>query len=274
MRDERASRPSRPSRREQLIHIAEISEFERVARGIEHENRALLAGLALEPLARLNNENPRRFFLSRSASASHPAVKGLGARQIIRGNGEMERRAFVGACPVQTGVAPLYEAAMDKQHKAPVADKIIPVTENFWVGPQLTPRDVKDAAEMGVTLIINNRPDGEAPGQPAGAEIEAAAKEAGLAYAFIPVDQSGITPDHTAAFEQAWNDAEPGAALAFCRSGMRSVLVRSYAAARFGKPVDQIIAEAAEAGFDIAGHEPALAMLHDAHKAPRTEPPV
>lgn len=163
---------------------------------------------------------------------------------------------------------------MDKEHKAPVADKVTPVTENFWVAPQLTPEDVKDAAGMGVTLIVNNRPDGEAPDQPAGKEIRAAAEEAGLSYAFIPVDRSGITPDHTAAFEQAWEDAEPGVALAFCRTGMRSVLVRSYAAARFGKPVDQIIAEAADAGFDIAGHRPALQMLFDAHKPPRTDPPV
>lgn len=163
---------------------------------------------------------------------------------------------------------------MDKEHKAPVADKITPVTENFWVASQLTPEDVKDAAGMGVTLIINNRPDGEAPDQPPEKEIRAAAKAAGLSYAFIPVDRSGITPEHTAAFEQAWEDAEPGAALAFCSAGVRSVLVRSYAAARFGKPVDQIIAEAADAGFDIAGHEPALQMLFDAHKPPRTDPPV
>lgn len=163
---------------------------------------------------------------------------------------------------------------MEKQHRAPVADKIIPVTQDFWVAPQLTPEDVKDAAAMGVALIINNRPDGEAPGQPAGAELEAAAKAADIDYAFIPVDRSGITPDHTAAFERAVDDAGEGATLAFCLTGLRSVLVRSYAAARFGKPVGQIIAEAAEAGFDIAGHRPALQMLFDAHKAPRTDPPV
>ena len=52
----------------------------------------------------------------------------------------------------------------------------------FLVSPQIQPGDVAAAAAMGVTTIVNNRPDGEEPGQPAGAEIEAAARAAGLAY--------------------------------------------------------------------------------------------
>ncbi|MEO1250849.1 MAG: TIGR01244 family sulfur transferase [Pseudomonadota bacterium] len=155
-----------------------------------------------------------------------------------------------------------------------MSDKFKPVSETFLVAPQLSPADIKDAAAMGVTLIVNNRPDGEAPGQPTHAELEAAAKQAGIAYAYLPVDARGITPAHTGGLEDAIDDAEDGATLAFCRSGMRSILVWSYAEARFGKPVDQIIDEARAAGFDISGHEPALTLLHDAHKAPRTHPPV
>ncbi len=155
-----------------------------------------------------------------------------------------------------------------------MAEDFRQVTEDFFVAPQLSVADVKAAAAKGVTLIINNRPDGEMIGQPTSAEMEAAAKEAGIAYAYLPVDSRGITPNHTASFEDAVNEAPDGKTLAFCRSGMRSILVRSYAAARFGKPVDQIIAEAAAAGYDIAGHEPAMIMLHDASKTPRTDPPV
>jgi uncharacterized protein (TIGR01244 family) len=155
-----------------------------------------------------------------------------------------------------------------------MSDKFRPITDGFWAAPQLTPEDVKDAAARGVTLIVNNRPDGEAPGQPTSAEIEAAAAAAGIAYAHIPVDRGGVTPNHTKALERAMDDAPDGVALAYCRSGLRSALVFAYAEARFGKPVDHIIAEAAAAGFDIAGHEPALTILHDAHKAPRTRPPI
>ncbi len=160
------------------------------------------------------------------------------------------------------------------QEEAQVTDKFKKVSDEFWVSPQISVKDVDDAAAMGVKLIINNRPDGEALGQPKSAEIEAAAKAAGIAYVHIPVDRTGISPNHTTAFEQAMNDAEDGPVLAFCRSGTRSILVRSYAEARFGKPVDLIISEAAEAGYDISGHEPAMTLLHDASKTPRTEPPV
>ena len=155
-----------------------------------------------------------------------------------------------------------------------MSQKFTPVTDSFFVAPQLTADDIRAAAEAGFTLIINNRPDGEMPGQPASEAIKTAAIEAGLAYAFLPVDARGITPDHTGGLERAIDDAPDGKTLAFCRSGMRSILVWSYAEARFGKPVAQIIDEARLAGYDIAGHEPALAMLHDASKAPRTNPPV
>lgn len=155
-----------------------------------------------------------------------------------------------------------------------MAEKFRQLSDDFWVSPQITPEDVKEAAAMGVKLIINNRPDGEAFGQPTGAEIEAAAKEAGVAYAFIPVDRTGIGPHHTSSFETALDDIDNDKALAYCASGMRSALVFAYAEARFGKPVALIIEQAADAGYDIAGHESALTMLFDAHKAPRTDPPI
>lgn len=155
-----------------------------------------------------------------------------------------------------------------------MSQKPIPVTDTFFVSPQLTADDIREAATNGFTLIVNNRPDGEMPGQPTSAELETATREAGIAYAYLPVDSGGITPHHTGGLESAIDDAEDGKTLAFCKSGMRSLLVWSYAEARFGKPVGQIIDEARLAGFDISGHEPALTMLFDAHKAPRTDPPI
>ena len=89
-----------------------------------------------------------------------------------------------------------------------------------------------------------------------------------------PLIQAASRPEHTGGLERAIDDAKDGKTLAFCKSGMRSVLVWSYAEARFGKPVAQIIDEARLAGFDISGHEPALTMLFDAHKAPRTGAPI
>ncbi|WP_309605754.1 beta-lactamase hydrolase domain-containing protein, partial [Phenylobacterium sp.] len=45
------------------------------------------------------------------------------------------------------------------------------VTEDLSVAPQIGVADVAEAARQGFSLIINNRPDGEEPGQPTGAEI-------------------------------------------------------------------------------------------------------
>ena len=135
------------------------------------------------------------------------------------------------------------------------------LSDDFLVSPQISAADVGAAAEQGVKLIINNRPDGESPDQPASAEIERAAQDAGLAYLHLPVDKRGITLEHLAAFNEAVNDAGGGKTLGFCLSGMRSVLVRSYAAASNGAKVEAIIAEAANAGYDISAHAGALAQL-------------
>ncbi|HEV2815679.1 MAG TPA: TIGR01244 family sulfur transferase [Allosphingosinicella sp.] len=91
---------------------------------------------------------------------------------------------------------------------------------------QLRPEDMEAVAAAGVALIVNNRPDGEEPGQPAGAEIEAAARAAGLDYRHIPVS-GGIRPDQVAAMAAAMGE---GKLLAFCRSGARSTLLWAMAA--------------------------------------------
>lgn len=138
-----------------------------------------------------------------------------------------------------------------------MSDKFITLADDFLVSPQISAADLEEAAALGVTLVINNRPDGEMIGQPKNAELEAAAKALGLKYVFIPVDGRGIGPDQLAAFDAAMSEPH-GKTLAFCRTGTRSTLVRSYAAAKAGRPAEEIIAEAAAAGYDIRAHEPAL----------------
>ena len=96
------------------------------------------------------------------------------------------------------------------------------VTDSFATSPQLLPGDMAEAAAQGFTLVINNRPDGEAPGQPAGADVEAAARAAGMDYLHVPVT-GGPTPEQVARVRQAV-EAAPGPVLAFCRSGTRSIV--------------------------------------------------
>src|SRR4051812_103648 len=86
------------------------------------------------------------------------------------------------------------------------------------VSGQIAPEDVAALAASGVRTIINNRPDGEEPGQPTSAEIEAAATAAGLSYRHIPV-VGGFSEAQVEAMADA---LDAGPVLAFCRSGTRS----------------------------------------------------
>ncbi len=148
-----------------------------------------------------------------------------------------------------------------------MSDSIIPVTHDFLVTHQIKPSDIARAAQAGVTLIVNNRPDGEVPGQPLSADLKTAAQKAGIAYMNIAIDQRGLTPQHIGALHDALTNNQ-GKTLAFCRTGTRSIFLWAYAAAKGGTPVGEIISTAAKAGYDVASHEPALHALRDESNKP------
>ncbi|MCF8203921.1 MAG: TIGR01244 family phosphatase [Methylotenera sp.] len=97
-----------------------------------------------------------------------------------------------------------------------------PVAPDICVAPQLTPEAMAEAAAMGFKSVVNNRPDFEhGPDQPTSAEIEAAARAAGLEYRHLPVAGGYQSPEEIAAFAELLA-ALPRPLLAFCRSGARS----------------------------------------------------
>lgn len=112
---------------------------------------------------------------------------------------------------------------------------------------QLTVGDVDEAAAAGIRLIVNNRPDGEEPGQPSSAQIEAATRAAGLDYRHIPI-AAGFPPERVEAMARA---LEQGPVLAFCRSGTRSTYLWALARAERGAPAAESVAAAAAAGYDL-----------------------
>jgi len=132
--------------------------------------------------------------------------------------------------------------------------------ETISVAPQIDPGQVADAAAQGVTMIINNRPDGEDHGQPAGAEIEAAAAAAGIAYRAIPVTQAGFSGPQLDAMNAALAEAG-GPVLAYCRSGTRSTNLWALARARAGESPNVLTAKAADAGYDLSGIRPMMDAL-------------
>ena len=122
--------------------------------------------------------------------------------------------------------------------------------EKVLVAGQIDESDVAQAAAAGVTTIVNNRPDGEEPGQPEGASIESAARSAGLDYVHIPV-AGGLSADQVEAMADAI-DAAPGRRAASCRSGTRSTYLWALARARSGADGETLAEQAAEAGYDLS----------------------
>jgi uncharacterized protein (TIGR01244 family) len=123
------------------------------------------------------------------------------------------------------------------------------VTDTFSVSPQIALGDVAVAAAEGFTLIINNRPDGEAPGQPTSAEMEAAVRAAGLDYLYAPViGRPG--PAQVAAVRAAVAGAS-GKVLAYCRSGTRSICAWAIGQADT-VGADELIRLGAAAGYDLS----------------------
>jgi uncharacterized protein (TIGR01244 family) len=123
--------------------------------------------------------------------------------------------------------------------------------EKVMVAPQISVADIAEAKAQGVKLIVNNRPDGEAPDEPQGAEIEAAARAAGLDYIAIPVGQGGFGQPQLDAMATAL-EAASGPVLAYCRSGTRSTLLWSLARAKLGDEPVTLHKKANAAGYDLA----------------------
>lgn len=127
------------------------------------------------------------------------------------------------------------------------------------VNGQIAPEDVPALKELGVTLIVNNRPDGEDVGQPESDDIEAAAKAAGIDYRHVPIAR-GLGPSDIEAMREAMHAAGEGKLFAFCRSGNRSTLAWAVAKSEDGVPTEELHRQANQAGFDLG---PVAHLLRD-----------
>jgi uncharacterized protein (TIGR01244 family) len=131
--------------------------------------------------------------------------------------------------------------------------------ERTLVNGQISPDDVAELKAIGVTLIVNNRPDGEDVGQPESDDIEAAAKAAGIDYRHVPIAR-GLGPSDIEAMREAMHSAGEGKMFAFCRSGNRSALAWAVAKSEDGVSGAELNRMANEAGFDLG---PVAHLLRD-----------
>jgi len=100
-------------------------------------------------------------------------------------------------------------------------------------------------------MLVNNRPDGEEPGQPLAGDIEAAAEQAGIAYRFVPIIR-GIGPADVESMQKAIRETGDGTLLAFCRSGTRSAFAYALAQREEGITRDEVDDGLTEVGIDPA----------------------
>lgn len=130
------------------------------------------------------------------------------------------------------------------------------LTDRLIVSAQPTADDIAGAAQAGVRMVVNNRPDGEEPGQPTSEELRQTADRHGIAYRHIPVTPGDIHDADIAAFDRALRDAD-GQTLAFCRTGTRAATL--WALTQAGKrPTAELLEVARNAGYNIDALKPRL----------------
>ncbi len=128
--------------------------------------------------------------------------------------------------------------------------KIIALDDGVAVAPQVVAADFAEIAKRGFRAVVNNRPDGEVPGQLPSAEAEAAARDHGLEFRYQPVSNPTVTNDDNVETFARLLDELPRPVLFYCRSGTRCTTLWAQASVeRLG--VDRTLEMAAVAGYDL-----------------------
>ena len=127
------------------------------------------------------------------------------------------------------------------------------VTPKLLVSAQPNLTEIADLPALGVTTLLNNRPDGEDGAQPGAAAERAAAEGVGLAYRDLPVTGDTITLLDVDRFREMVESA-PGPVLAHCRGGTRSLSLHVLGEVFDGRMRrEDVLAYGAELGFDLTG---------------------
>lgn len=143
--------------------------------------------------------------------------------------------------------------------------KVVDVSDRLTVSPQPAPGDFPLLAARGVRRIINNRPDGEEPGQLSAADASRLAAANGMDYRHIPVRLPEFGEPDIHAQEAAVAEAD-GPVHAHCRSGVRSITLWALGEVMAGRlPARDVQHTIERAGFDprpavswLAAHPAAL----------------
>lgn len=123
------------------------------------------------------------------------------------------------------------------------------LTDTVGVSGQISAALVPQIAAAGYKVLVNNRPDGEEPGQPPSAEIAAAAQAAGLEYHHLPVTAMDFPGSGSEQMADLFDDGERPV-YAFCRTGTRCTNL--WVVTRDPDEQDEAAARARGIGFDLS----------------------
>lgn len=130
------------------------------------------------------------------------------------------------------------------------------ITPRYHVSPQIAPEDVPALKAAGITTVICNRPDSEVPPSHRAEVIGDAVRAAGLGFEVLPLTHQTMTPQNVA-HQADLVAAAPGPVLAYCASGTRCSVIWALGQADTQSAGD-IIAQLAQAGYDLEGLRPTL----------------
>ena len=136
--------------------------------------------------------------------------------------------------------------------------QIVHLADALTMSGQIGPADLRPLHEAGVRLLINTRPDGEAPGQMPASQAAHAARSLGIDYLHVPVTMTTISRAAVDRVGEAVATAK-GAVHAHCGSGLRVATLWGLYQVGSGRLSRAEVAERlAAAGFDF---RPGLAWL-------------
>lgn len=134
------------------------------------------------------------------------------------------------------------------------------IDDKLSISGQIFVGHLEKIKAQGFTTIICNRPDFEedVEDQPLADDIQNRARELGMQFVYIPINDIGPTMKAVHKTKEAL-DAARGPVLAYCLSGHRSLMLYSLAKAFGGhSTTDELISKASSIGYNLSGLRPTL----------------
>jgi uncharacterized protein (TIGR01244 family) len=133
---------------------------------------------------------------------------------------------------------------------------IRPLEPRYAVSPQISVEDAPAIAAAGFRTVICNRPDAEVPPSHQADAIRAAVEAAGMRFEVLEITHQSMTPQNIA-HQMALVAEAAGPVLAYCASGTRCSVIWALGSAGT-RPVDEILATTAQAGYQLENLRPTL----------------